>query len=63
MVLLIVGSVALFVIGLFLIFSGWLVIMQFRVEPEQTTRAAARGGWFWFLVGLALIVWAIARLF
>lgn len=53
-VLSIAGSVALFVIGLFVIFSGWLAIMQFRVEPEQTTRAAARGGWFWFFVGLAL---------
>lgn len=59
----ILGSAALILIGLIGAFFGWLAIMQYRVEPEHTTRAAARGGWVWVIAGLALIVWGIARLF
>jgi hypothetical protein len=50
-------------IGLFGTFLGWLAVMRFRAEPETTTRAAARGGWVYIVVGLAIVVWRIARLF
>lgn len=63
MILSIIASVALILIGLFGAFSGWLVIMQHRMEPQHTTRAAMRGGWVWLLVGFAIIIWGIARLF
>lgn len=63
MILSIIGSIALILIGLFGTFFGWLAIMQNRVEPQNTTRAAARGGWVWVIVGLGVVVWGIARLF
>ena len=59
----ILASLGLILIGLFGAFSGWLAIMQYRVEPEQTTKAAARGGWVWVVLGLAAIVWGVVRFF
>ncbi len=63
MILSIIGSAFLVLIGLFATFLGWLAIMRFRVEPETTTREAARGGWVWLVGGMAIVIWGIARLF
>lgn len=58
-----IGSIALLLIGLSVAFFGWLTFMQYRVEPEYTTKAAARGGCVWMLAGASLIVWGIWRFF
>ena len=63
MFLSILGSAALVLFGFIVAFCGWLAIMQFRVEPQHTTRAAARGGWVWAVIGLAMIIYGIVRLF
>lgn len=63
MLLSILASAALVLIVLIGAFFGWLAIMQYRVEPEYTTRAAARGGWVWVFAGLAAMVWGVVRLF
>lgn len=57
------GSVALLIIGLVTVFLGWMTVMQFRVEPEHTTKASARGGWVWIIAGLALMGWRVFRFF
>jgi hypothetical protein len=63
MFLSVLGSIALVLIGLFATFLGWLAVMRYRVEPETTTQAAARGGWVWIIGGLGLAIWGIVRLF
>ena len=63
MIFSIILSTIIIIVSLLVTFFGWLAIMQFRVEPEHTTKAAARGGWVWLIAGLAGIIWGIARLF
>lgn len=59
----VIGSIALLLIGLMVAFFGWLAFMQHRVEPEHTTKAAARGGCVWMVAGAALIGWGLWRFF